>query len=149
MQHLRSIQGLLLVALALLGISAPAYAQFPRTFVSGTGDDNSPTCSRTAPCRSFGGAILKTNVNGEVDCLDPGGYGGVTITKSITIDCTGTLASILNDFITINIPANAVDLKIVRLRGLSLNGGVVTFGGSGSMGQNQGVLINSAAVVII
>src|SRR5438270_4587945 len=65
-----------------------------RTWVSGVGDDLNP-CSRTAPCKTFAGAISKTAAGGEIDCLDPGGFGGVTITKSITIDCTGTFGSIL------------------------------------------------------
>src|SRR6201986_952393 len=65
--------------------SAPAYAQATRTWVSGVGDDVNP-CSRTAPCKTFAGAISKTAAGGEIDSLDPGGFGTVTITKSITID---------------------------------------------------------------
>ena len=60
-------------------------AQSTRTWVSGVGDDLNP-CSRTAPCKTFAGAISKTAINGEIDALDPGGYGTVTITKSITLD---------------------------------------------------------------
>jgi len=102
--------------------SAPAHAQAPRTWVSGVGDDVNP-CSRTAPCKTFAGAISKTATNGEIDCLDPGGYGAVTITKSITIDCTGTFGSVLvagTNGITINITnAGGTDpLQTVRLRGL-------------------------------
>ena len=66
--------------------AAPVHAQASRTWVSGVGDDANP-CSRTAPCKTFAGAISKTAVNGEINCLDPGGFGAVTITKSITIDC--------------------------------------------------------------
>ena len=62
-----------------------AHAQATRTWVSGVGDDANP-CSRTAPCKTFPGAISKTAAGGEIDTLDPGGFGGVTITKSITID---------------------------------------------------------------
>src|SRR5215468_4416785 len=72
-----------------------ADAQASRTWVSGVGDDVNP-CSRTAPCKTFAGAISKMAANGEIDCLDPGGFGTVTITKSITIDCTGTLGSVLS-----------------------------------------------------
>src|ERR1700709_1522823 len=72
-----------------------AYAQATRTWVSGVGDDVNP-CSRTAPCKTFAGAISKTAVNGEINCLDPGGYGAVTIPKSMTIDCRHTFGSILN-----------------------------------------------------
>lgn len=69
-------------------------AQATRTWVSGVGDDVNP-CSRTAPCKTFAGAISKTATNGEINCLDPAGYGAVTITKSITIDCEDTQGSIL------------------------------------------------------
>jgi hypothetical protein len=72
--------------IAFFLIADPAYAQASRTWVSGVGDDANP-CSRTAPCKTFAGAISKTAVNGEINCLDPGGFGAVTITKSITIDC--------------------------------------------------------------
>src|SRR5436853_3856995 len=72
-----------------------AQAQATRTWVSGVGDDANP-CSRTAPCKTFAGAISKTADGGEIDALDPGGFGTVTITKSITIEGAGTLASILN-----------------------------------------------------
>src|SRR6059058_5561540 len=71
-----------------------AQAQATRTWVSGVGDDLNP-CSRTAPCKTFAGAISKTAAGGEINCLDPGGFGTVTITKSITIDCGGTFGSIL------------------------------------------------------
>jgi len=70
--------------------AVPASAQATRTWVSGVSDDVNP-CSRTALCKTFAGAISKTAVNGEIDCLDPAGYGVVTITKSITIDCRHTL----------------------------------------------------------
>src|SRR5256714_3932941 len=89
---------LLALALGLLApllASAPAHAQATRTWVSGVGDDANP-CSRTAPCKTFGGAISKTAAGGEISVLDPGGFGGVTITKSITINGDGTLAGILS-----------------------------------------------------
>jgi hypothetical protein len=124
--------------LTLLAVSAPAHAQATRTWVSGVGDDLNP-CSRTAPCKTFAGAISKTFINGEIDCLDPGGYGTVTITKSITIDCTGTFGSILasgTTGVTINIPVGANDpFRTVRLRGLSINGS----GASGTIGTRTGV----------
>src|SRR5271169_4214305 len=81
--------------LMLFFLSDPAYAQASRTWVSGVGDDANP-CSRTAPCKTFAGAISKTAVNGEINCLDPGGFGAVTITKSITIDCHEVFGSILS-----------------------------------------------------
>src|SRR6185295_16895979 len=73
------------IAIFMLAFASMTQAQATRTWVSGVGDDANP-CSRTAPCKTFAGAISKTAVDGEIDALDPGGFGAVTITKSITID---------------------------------------------------------------
>src|SRR5438552_11411042 len=88
------VNALTIVILALAG-AAVANAQATRTWVSGVGDDVNP-CSRTAPCKTFACAISKTAAGGEIDALDPGGFGAVTITKSITIEGAGTLASVLS-----------------------------------------------------
>src|SRR3569833_3380429 len=64
-------------------LAAPAQAQAIRTRVSGVGDDANP-CSRTAPCKTYAGAISKKTAGGEISVLDPGGYGTVTITIVIT-----------------------------------------------------------------
>jgi hypothetical protein len=87
---------LIVVAAASLAFGIqPASAQAPRTWLSGQGDDANP-CSRTAPCKTFAGAISKTAAGGEIDALDPGGFGALTITKSITIDGGGgQVASVL------------------------------------------------------
>jgi len=110
-------------AFALVGLffafSTLADAQATRTWVSGVGDDVNP-CSRTAPCKTFAGAISKTAANGEINCLDPAGYGAVTITKSITIDCEDTQGSILAS-LTTGVILNAQNID-VRLRGISING---------------------------
>lgn len=124
------VKSFLLVVLIFL-LPAIVEAQATRTWVSGVGDDVNP-CSRTAPCKTFAGAISKTGVNGEINCLDPGGYGTVTITKSITIDCTGTLGGVLaagtNGFI-INITSEADTKKAVKLRGLDINGSATGING--------------------
>jgi hypothetical protein len=118
---------LVTTSLALLLQAAPVHAQALRTWVSGVGDDANP-CSRTAPCKTFAGAISKTALNGEINCLDPGGFGAVTITKSITIDCHEVFASILNAGTNgINIPFDsfnpALDARrTVRLRNINING---------------------------
>ena len=87
----------LFVAALTFAFSAGAYAQATRTWVSGVGDDVNP-CSRTAPCKTFAGAISKTAEGGEISVLDPGGFGTLTITKAITIEGThgGGFASVLN-----------------------------------------------------
>lgn len=97
-----------------------ANAQATRTWVSGVGDDANP-CSRTAPCKTFAGAISKTANCGEIDALDPGGFGAVTITKSITIDGTGTLAGILAS-LTTGVIVNATATDVITIRGLTING---------------------------
>ena len=94
-------------------------AQATRTWVSGVGDDVNP-CSRTAPCKTFAGAISKTATNGEINCLDPAGYGAVNITKSLTIDCEDTQGSILASLVNGVIINNST--STVRLRGISING---------------------------
>jgi len=110
-----------MVALVAMLATAPAaYAQATRTWVSGVGDDANP-CSRTAPCKTFAGAISKTALNGEINALDPGGYGAVTITKGITISGEGTNASILaagTNGIIVNAPSTAT----VILRNIEING---------------------------
>jgi hypothetical protein len=123
--------------------AAVTQAQATRTWVSGVGDDVNP-CSRTAPCKTFAGAISKTAKDGEINCLDPGGFGAVTITKSITIDGTPVMAGILNSRVN-GVIVNITDVndlrKSVTLRGLSIQGA-----GSGIRGVN--VLAASAVFVI-
>jgi hypothetical protein len=97
-----------------------AQAQATRTWVSGVGDDANP-CSRTAPCKTFAGAISKTAAGGEINVLDPGGFGGVTITKSITISSEGFEAGVLVSG-TNAIVVNAAATDFVVLRGLDIEG---------------------------
>src|SRR5947208_9811811 len=100
-------------------VTASAFAQATRTWVSGVGDDVNP-CSRTAPCKTFAGAISKTATGGIINVLDPGGFGGVTITKSITIDGSPFMAGVLasgTNGILINAPSG-----VVTLRGLDIEG---------------------------
>jgi hypothetical protein len=154
------------IFLALLAI--PANAQATRTWVSGVGDDANP-CSRTAPCKTFAGAIAKTAAAGEIDCLDPGGFGGVTITKAITIKCDGVsnggvLVSGTNG---ISVAAGANDHVVLSgldfeglgpgsspgLNGVSVSSGLsVTiincqirdFTGAGGSGSGNGVSVKSS-----
>jgi hypothetical protein len=122
---------LCLLALVILG-AATMYGQASRTWVSGVGDDANP-CSRTAPCKTFAGAISKTAPGGEIDALDPGGFGALTITKAITLDGGGgQVASILvagTNGIVVQAGAN----DIVIIRNLRING-IVQSGNGGLNG---------------
>jgi Right handed beta helix region len=100
--------------------SAPAHAQATRTWVSGVGDDVNP-CSRTAPCKTFAGAISKTAAGGEINCLDPGGFGTLTIIKAMTINCHEVFGSVLAAGVP-GITVNAGVADRVTLRGLQIQG---------------------------
>lgn len=117
-----------ILAIAIFAMTFATVAQGQsRTWVSGVGNDVNP-CSRTAPCKTYAGAILKTSKDGEISTLDPGGYGAVSITKSITINGGGTgqgYGSILASNVTgvsINITDPADVRKSVRLDLLNING---------------------------
>jgi hypothetical protein len=138
---MKCIFKVMLMLAAIVGVTplaAPAHAQATRTWVSGTGDDANP-CSRTAPCKTFAGAQPKTATGGQIDCLDPGGFGSVTITKSLTIECShgGGFGSVLvagGNGIAVNAGATGV----VILRGLDLDG----LGQTSTPAQN-GILFTS------
>src|SRR3954452_21407290 len=125
MQKVKSFSAAIAIASALFAFAAPAHAQATRTWVSGVGNDADP-CSRTAPCKTFAGAISKTAINGIINCIDSGAYGTVTITKSITIDCHDVFASILSNQdspngIVINVGADPKDpWRTVRLRNIDI-----------------------------
>jgi hypothetical protein len=128
------------IVLILAATNTVVHAQASRTWVSGVGDDANP-CSRTAPCKTFAGAISKTAAGGEIDALDPGGYGAVTITKAITLDGgAGQVGSILaagtNGII---VSAGASDVVIIR--NMEING----FNGSGI----SGIKFNTGSALIV
>ena len=126
MTKVRSTLNILAIAIFTLTVASSVSA-VTRTWVSGVGDDVNP-CSRTAPCKTYAGALIKTTKDGEISTLDPGGYGTVTITKSVTINGGGggqgygsILAAGLTG-VTINI-TDATDVrKSVRLDWLNING---------------------------
>jgi hypothetical protein len=171
MKRYHRLAAIAAAAMSVLLLATPAAAQATRTWVSGVGDDANP-CSRTAPCKTFAGAITKTATNGEIDCLDPGGFGAITITKPITIDCSasGHLGGVLvsgTNGIVVNVPAgNYVQLINLYIDGIStgingvlvLNGNVLIansyiydFQSGGSCnfvtnpGGGTGVCVNGAA----
>jgi hypothetical protein len=135
---MKAFASFLIVVAGSASLATPAFAQATRTWVSGVGDDVNP-CSRTAPCKTFAGAISKTAANGEINAIDPGGFGSLTITKSITVDGNGAHASILsantNGFII-----NGAGI-VVTLRNLSING-------AGTAAGNGIRILNAAAVNI-
>lgn len=122
--------GLILPFLA----SAPASAQATRTWVSGVGDDANP-CSRTAPCKTFAGAISRTAAAGEINCLDPGGFGAVTVTKSITISCetgtAGVLVSGTNGIVFAGAATDYLFLKGLDIEGLGTGINGISFNSGG------------------
>jgi hypothetical protein len=135
---MKNVLRVFLIITLVLGFTVAAHAQATRTWVSGVGDDVNP-CSRTAPCKTFQGAISKTAAGGEISVLDPGGFGAVTITKSLTIDGKGQIASILSSG-TNGITVNALATDKVYIRNVEINGG-----GTGLIGVR---IINAATVTL-
>src|SRR3954453_23275858 len=107
------------IAALLCGFALSAHGQATRTWVSGVGDDANP-CSRTAPCKTFQGAVSKTAIGGIMNCMDDGGFGAVTLTKNMTIDCTPHIAGVLAGAGN-GIVVNGAVLTVV-LRGLNIEG---------------------------
>lgn len=130
--------GVLAIALNVM----PAQAQATRTWVSGVGDDANP-CSRTAPCKTFAGAISKTATGGEINCLDPGGFGGVTITKSIQIICgpSGEAGVLVSG--TPGITVNAAAGSEILLDGLDIEGLSTGLNGVNVIAANTVTIRNS------
>ena len=124
-------------------LAMPANAQATRTWISGVGDDANP-CSRTAPCKTWAGAISQTAAGGEIDALDPGGFGGLTITKAITIDGGGgqVASTLVAGTAGITVAAGASDVVIIR--NIRFNGLLQ----SGSPGTN-GINFASGAVLSV
>jgi hypothetical protein len=128
-------------------LAPAAHAQATRTWVSGVGDDINP-CSRTAPCKTFAGAISKTAAGGEINAIDSGGFGAVTITKAITIDVTGVNGGILNAS-TNGVIINAAATDAVILRGLDIYGANVGVAPPCGYSGLSGVRVLSAGSVRI
>lgn len=138
MKYIIRLSGLIILFLFSINCS---FGQATRTWISGVGDDANP-CSRTAPCKTFAGAISKTAANGEINILDGGGFGGVTITKSITISAEGATGGALVAG-TSGIIINAAATDRVIIRGIDING-LYTTGNS-----TNGVNILQAGSVLI
>ncbi|ABF41074.1 Parallel beta-helix repeat protein [Candidatus Koribacter versatilis Ellin345] len=113
---------ILFFTVLVLGLSVFSFGQASRTWISGVGDDANP-CSRTAPCKTFAGAISKTAPSGEIDALDPGGFGALTITKPITLDGNnwGSVLVSGTNGIAISNPTPTTPMEVI-IRNLSING---------------------------
>lgn len=143
MNKINLLSAAFVIGIAGLVYTAPAQAQATRTWVSGVGDDLNP-CSRTAPCKTFAGAISKTATHGEINCLDPAGYGAVTVVKSITIDCEDTQGSILAANVT-GVIVNASAARVV-IRGLSINGAGTSTGNGIRMLQAGALVVDKVII---
>jgi len=140
---------LALTALTLVGASALANAQVTRTWVSGVGDDVNP-CSRTAPCKTWAGAIAKTATGGEISALDPGGFGAVSINKALTIDGGGgqvasALASGTSGITVLGTTTGTVILRNIQINGVRDGTGGAGLSGVRVLGGTQ-VLIDNVDI---
>jgi hypothetical protein len=136
------------IAVCFCAMTSAAQAQATRTWVSGLGDDANP-CSRTAPCKTFAGAYSRTAVGGEVDVIDPGGFGTISIGHSLTIDGGGgQVASILASSTSgVNINGGASDriiLRNLRINGISQS----SFPGTTAIIFNSGLTLTVDTCVI-
>jgi hypothetical protein len=91
-----------------------------RTFVSVNGNDVG-SCPATSPCRALTYAIAQTVARGEIQILDSGGYGGVTIDKSITIAAADGVYAGISVSSGTGITVDAGPSGRVALRGLTIN----------------------------
>jgi hypothetical protein len=142
-----------------------ADAQAVRTWVSGVGDDANP-CSRTAPCKTFAGAISKTQANGEISVLDPGGYGSVTITKAISIVARGAEGAItacgvngininagVNDIVNIDsliiegCLTGVYGIRVIQAKAVHIRNTMIR--GFGVVNSSMGIRVEGAAKVYI
>src|SRR5262245_12451548 len=129
------------IAASLLALTinvSLAQAQPARVFVAAQGNDANP-CTFASPCRTFQRAHNAVAAGGEIDVLDPVGYGALIITKSISIqghDFSGISVAPGGTGITINTGAT----DIVNLRGLIIEGA--------GIGQN-GIVFNGAGSLTI
>jgi parallel beta helix pectate lyase-like protein len=135
MSQKKSTFGALVLSVLLLVASGSVFAQATRTWVSGVGDDANP-CSRTAPCKTWAGAISKTAASGIINCIDAGAYGAVTITKSITISCEDVEAAALASS-TNGVVISGAGIDVV-LRGLYIDGSPITSPGLNGIRFLQG-----------
>src|SRR5438132_1117176 len=139
---LRRVSLHLVVVVFCLLVGATASAQVARVFLAGTGNDAGDCTNQATPCRSLQGAVTACPVNGEIIILDNGGYGGASITKSLTVNASAGIVAFIARTITVNIASTD---KVV-LRGLSMNG--VVFGDASGIEFNGGTLVVENSSII-
>ena len=147
----RTTPALLIATLLALCLHvASAQAQLVRTCVSmakGSDANSSSFCHCTTPCRTFATAAANTLVDGEITVLDPGDYGGLTITRSISINNdSGGEASISVSGGTTGIIVNGGTSAYVNLRGITIQG--VGFGGGNGLVFNTGFSLTMTNCVV-
>jgi len=131
--------------LALLAQAVPAEAAAFRTWVASNGNDSNP-CSRAQPCATFPGAQAKTDAGGEINCVDAGDFGGINISKPLTIDCAGTLAAISAGLVNVDVPEASFPNGVVRLRNLTINMGGAAKNGIRIRGGGAQVHIENCSI---
>ena len=133
-------------ALMTIGLTAPAHALSARAWVSGHGTDATGCGGVTNPCRSFQ-FVLNSIIapGGEIDVLDPAGYGSMTINFAINIinngvGTVGVIAPSGGNAVTINAgPSDGINLEglVIEGQGAGLNGVQFNSGGSLGLGGTQ------------
>jgi len=93
----------------------------PRAWVSATFGIDTGVCSRPAPCRTFTYAIAKVDAGGEVNVLDSGGYGEMTITKSVTVNVASGVTAGIVAAVADGVTINAATSDEIILRGLTIS----------------------------
>jgi hypothetical protein len=124
------------VSLLALGVDLGAAQAQSRVFVAAQGSDLNP-CSFALPCRTFQHAHDVVAANGEIDVLDPAGYGSLTITKSISIQGHG--------FAGLSVASGGNGIEILAGAVVHLNGLLIEGNGVGAVG----ILFQSGRVLVV
>jgi hypothetical protein len=136
----------LLVTVLVCSLPAAPTQTASRTFVAAQGSDSNP-CTFSQPCRSFQAAYNVTAYGGEIDVLDPAGYGTLYVTGSISIQGHGYAGISVPSGDGINISAGSNDR--INLRGLLIDGvgtgtAGIQFGNGGSLNVQDCIIRNFA-----
>jgi hypothetical protein len=133
------------LALAVTLPAVPAQAA-ARTFVSAAGNDSNP-CTITLPCRNLQAAYNAVAADGQVEALDPGNYGSLTITGPVSIQGHGwaSMSATIGAAITITSPGltDKITISGVVLDGLGITGTTgIQFNSGGTLIVRDSVVRN-------